>query len=410
MIAVRAVRARAPAAALRQGRRPQHRRPGHGRRRPDARHVAHARRLGGPAQRIARAQAGCLLGDVDRETQVHGLADRARLRLADRHRRAHPGRRVRLPHAALGLDLGQRRRDGRRDRRRAAGARDAARRTPTSSGGCAAAAATSASSPASTTRSTPSVRRSSAASSPGPRARRPRCSSSTARSPSRRRPSSPWWRCCARRRPRPGCPKEHARQADRRDPRLPQREPRRGREGRRPDQVVRHARSATCWCAGPTRSCRRCSTRPSRRAGATTGRASTCPASSPPCARSHRAGREDPLAALGGDPVPDRRSPEPARRRALARRQPRRALRAQHRRRVGERGRRRGEHRVGARGVERAAVVLDRRHLRQLPDRGRGASSAPRRRWARRLPRLAEIKARWDPENVFRTNRNIPPA
>ena len=27
-----------------------------------------------PAQRVARAQAGCLLGDVDRETQLHGLA------------------------------------------------------------------------------------------------------------------------------------------------------------------------------------------------------------------------------------------------------------------------------------------------------------------------------------------------
>jgi len=25
-------------------------------------------------RRIARAQAGCLLGDVDRETQLHGLA------------------------------------------------------------------------------------------------------------------------------------------------------------------------------------------------------------------------------------------------------------------------------------------------------------------------------------------------
>ena len=27
-----------------------------------------------PATRVARAQAGCLLGDVDRETQLHGLA------------------------------------------------------------------------------------------------------------------------------------------------------------------------------------------------------------------------------------------------------------------------------------------------------------------------------------------------
>ena len=34
-----------------------------------------------PAARLARAQAGCLLGDVDAETQLHGLAAGARVRL-----------------------------------------------------------------------------------------------------------------------------------------------------------------------------------------------------------------------------------------------------------------------------------------------------------------------------------------
>ena len=29
-----------------------------------------------PRSRVAHAQGGCLLGDVDRETQLHGLADR----------------------------------------------------------------------------------------------------------------------------------------------------------------------------------------------------------------------------------------------------------------------------------------------------------------------------------------------
>ena len=69
------LRARARPAAVDQGRRAQHRRAGGLRRRPDARHVADARRLGRSRRRaIARAQAGCLLGDVDAETQLHGLA------------------------------------------------------------------------------------------------------------------------------------------------------------------------------------------------------------------------------------------------------------------------------------------------------------------------------------------------
>ena len=41
-----------------------------------------------PAARTARAQAGCLLGDVDRETQLHGLAAVLGLRVGHRRRRA----------------------------------------------------------------------------------------------------------------------------------------------------------------------------------------------------------------------------------------------------------------------------------------------------------------------------------
>ena len=62
--------------AVDQGRRPQHRRAGRLRRWADDRHVADARRAGSIRRaRVARAQAGCLLGDVDaRDRRVHGLA------------------------------------------------------------------------------------------------------------------------------------------------------------------------------------------------------------------------------------------------------------------------------------------------------------------------------------------------
>ena len=123
---------------------------------------------------MARAQAGCLLGDVDRETQLHGLA--AVLGFVSTT-------------GCAGLTLGGgfgylTRRFGwtsdnlasidlvTADGTRAPRVRTA--RTAICSGGCAAAAATSASSPASSTSFTRSAPTSSAARSPGAAKRRPR--------------------------------------------------------------------------------------------------------------------------------------------------------------------------------------------------------------------------------------------
>ena len=90
---------------------------------PDARHVAHARRVGETQEQIAHAQGGCLLGDVDRETQLHGLA--AVLGFVSQTGIAGLtlGGGLRLPDPPLRLDLRQRARHGRRHRRRTAGAR-----------------------------------------------------------------------------------------------------------------------------------------------------------------------------------------------------------------------------------------------------------------------------------------------
>ncbi len=52
------------------------------------------------AAQSVRAQGGCLLGDVDRDTQLHGMATVL-------GRRPHPRGRLRLPHPPLGLDRGQ---------------------------------------------------------------------------------------------------------------------------------------------------------------------------------------------------------------------------------------------------------------------------------------------------------------
>ena len=166
---------------LYQGRRPQHRRPRGRRRRAACWTSAHARRLGRPGTedrpRPGRMPAGRRRPRDTAARTRHG----PRLRLAHRRRRPDAGRRFRLPHTALGLDYGQRRRDGGRDRRRRV-VRASDQRTPTSSGACAAVAAISVSSPASTTRYTRSAPRSSA----GRRvaaSEAPRCSSFTARSP-----------------------------------------------------------------------------------------------------------------------------------------------------------------------------------------------------------------------------------
>jgi hypothetical protein len=66
------------------------------------------------AQQIAHAQGGCLLGDVDRETQLHGLATVLGFVSLTGIAGPHAWRRLRLFDASLGMDFGQRRRHGRR--------------------------------------------------------------------------------------------------------------------------------------------------------------------------------------------------------------------------------------------------------------------------------------------------------
>jgi hypothetical protein len=141
-----------------------------------------------PAGRIARAQAGCLLGDVDAETQVHGLAAVLGFVSAT---------------GCAGLTLGGgfgylTRRFGWTsdnlasvDLVTAAGRviRASERGTATCSGGCAAAGATSAAPPASSTPFTRSVPMSSLARLPGV-AKRPPASSRCIDRWRRRRPAN----------------------------------------------------------------------------------------------------------------------------------------------------------------------------------------------------------------------------
>ena len=61
-----------------------------------------------PDARTAQVQPGCLLGDVDRETQLHGLVVGGGLRLHHGRRGPDRRRRLRVPHAPVRLDLRQR--------------------------------------------------------------------------------------------------------------------------------------------------------------------------------------------------------------------------------------------------------------------------------------------------------------
>ena len=122
------IRARPRAAAQHQGRRPQHRRHGDRRRRPDARHVADARSRSRP-EGEARARRPRVPAQGRRSRDAGARArDRARLRVRDRRRRTDARRRFRLPGAPVrvggrqsrgGRDRHRGRRDPRREPRRA---------------------------------------------------------------------------------------------------------------------------------------------------------------------------------------------------------------------------------------------------------------------------------------------------
>ena len=102
---LRKLRARARSHTVHQRRRSQHFRTCRVRGRIDARHVTHARRVGGPEHAHGPRPSRLSPGRRGPRDSTPWPCCGARLYLEHGHRWSHPWRRVRLPHAPVWLDL-----------------------------------------------------------------------------------------------------------------------------------------------------------------------------------------------------------------------------------------------------------------------------------------------------------------